>query len=74
MKEVEYLDILCSQLEILREDVVIHRLMSDVTERDMLVAPCWRSHPGDFARKVERELRQRSSWQGSNCPQETGLD
>ncbi len=60
----EYLDILCDQLEILREDIVVHRLISDVTEKELLIAPKWRIHPGTYARLVDEELKSRESYQG----------
>ena len=63
----EYLEILCRQLEILREDVTVHRLLGDVTDQDLVVAPHWRIHPGNFAQRVEGALRERGTWQGKSC-------
>ncbi|HHX77843.1 MAG TPA: TIGR01212 family radical SAM protein [Firmicutes bacterium] len=60
----EYTGILCDQLEIMRRDMVVHRLMSEITDKQLLVAPQWRIHPGLFASMVERELRRRKSFQG----------
>lgn len=62
----EYLEILYRQLDILREDITVHRLLGDVTDQDLVVAPKWRIHPGNFAQRVERALRERSTWQGKS--------
>jgi uncharacterized protein len=60
----EYLEILCRQLEILRADIAVHRLLGGVTDQDLVVAPKWRVHAGNFARRVEAALRERGTWQG----------
>ena len=65
LEVAEYLEILCCQLEALRQDVVVHRLMSDVTDRELLAAPRWQVHPGSFSLMVEGELKGRGSYQGS---------
>ena len=62
----EYLDILCRQLETLRSDIVVHRLLSDVTDLDLLVAPTWRIYSTNFASKVQKELQNRHSYQGKH--------
>ncbi len=61
----EYLDIVCSQLERLREDIVVHRLMSEVTDPDLLIAPHWEIKRGNFSQRVEKELKRRKSFQGA---------
>lgn len=60
----EYLEIVCEQLERLREDIVVHRLLSEVTRDDLLLAPHWSISRADFAHKVEETLKARSSCQG----------
>jgi radical SAM protein (TIGR01212 family) len=60
----EYLEILCSQLEILRPDVVVHRLLSEATSSDFLLAPDWHSPRALFSQLVEKELKLRRSYQG----------
>ncbi len=60
----EYVSILCDQLELMSQDMAVHRLMSEITDEGLLVAPRWRIHPGLFAGMVEEELRRRKSFQG----------
>jgi radical SAM superfamily enzyme len=60
----EYLEILCSQLEILRPDIVVHRLLAEATGDDVLLAPHWRSPRALFSQLVEKELINRGSYQG----------
>ncbi len=64
----EYLEILCDQLELLRQDIVVHRLMSEVTREELLLAPRWDVSRADFARKVEQTLKARNSCQGRHVP------
>jgi uncharacterized protein len=59
-----YLEIVCDQLEILPEDVVVHRLLSEVTRENLQLAPAWRVSRADFARMVEETLKSRCSYQG----------
>ncbi len=61
----EYLQIICNQLEILRRDIVVHRLLSEVFRKELLIAPHWEVfRGGTFSQEVERELRLRRSYQG----------
>ncbi|MFY9114605.1 MAG: TIGR01212 family radical SAM protein [Dethiobacteria bacterium] len=60
----EYLQIICNQLEILRRDIVVHRLLSEVFRKELLIAPHWEVFRGTFSQEVERELRLRRSYQG----------
>jgi uncharacterized protein len=60
----EYLKIICDQLEILRQDIVVHRLLSEATTTEMLLAPDWQVSRAVFSQLVERELKSRGSWQG----------
>jgi len=60
----EYLEILCDQLELLRPDIVVHRLLSEAASSDLLVAPEWTFSRAAFSQLVERKLRSRRSYQG----------
>ncbi len=62
----EYLKIICDQLETLRDDIVVHRLLSEVYKEDLLLAPRWEVFRGTFSQTVEKELRSRNSYQGKN--------
>ena len=60
----EYLETVCDQLEILRHDIVVHRLLSEATTTEMLLASHWQVSRAGFSQLVERELKSRGSWQG----------
>lgn len=64
LTEEEYLGLICDQLEILRGDIVVHRLMSEVTDRALLIAPSWQESRSNFSRRVEDELKSRGTFQG----------
>lgn len=71
LTEEGYLDIVCSQLELLREDIVVHRLMSEVADPQLLIAPRWDLRRSTFSQKVEQELKNRNSFQGAERRVET---
>lgn len=60
----EYLSIVCDQLENLRKNIVVHRLLSEVYREELLLAPCWDVFRGTFSQDVERELKRRGTYQG----------
>ncbi len=62
-----YLNVLCDQLGILRPDIAVHRLLSEVTDSKLLIAPHWQVSRASFARMVEKELQLRNSYQGSRA-------
>ncbi|NLX91636.1 MAG: TIGR01212 family radical SAM protein [Firmicutes bacterium] len=64
LTEEEYLGLICDQLEILRGDIVVHRLLSEVTDRALLIAPRWHDSRSNFSRRVEDELKSRGTFQG----------
>ncbi len=59
----EYIDLVCSQLEILRKEIVIHRLTGDPVKAD-LIAPKWTIQKIDVLNGIDKELVKRDSWQG----------
>jgi radical SAM protein (TIGR01212 family) len=63
----EYLQVLCSQLEVLRPDIVVHRLLAESTYDAFLLAPRWPLSRAAFSRLVEEELKKRNSYQGHRC-------
>ncbi len=67
LEEEDYVQLLCDQLEILRDDIAVHRLLAEVTRPELLLGPNWQTSRGLFVQKVERELKQRGSWQGKKC-------
>lgn len=63
ISEDEYIDILISFLEIIPEEWVILRLVSDA-DRDLLTAPLWINEKQRILRKIEEELEKRKTHQG----------
>lgn len=64
----EYLEILAGQLEILNGGTVVHRLLSEVTDPGLLLAPLWQVSRARFSGMVEAELKSRRTCQGINSP------
>ena len=60
----KYIPLLCSCLERLHPDIVIHRLASQVTSGELLIAPHWEESSGQIAAMTEEELKKRGTWQG----------
>ncbi len=65
-KEEDYIPILCDCLERLAPHIVIHRLASQSTSKDLLIAPHWSKGAGQIAQDVEKELLRRGTYQGYN--------
>jgi uncharacterized protein len=61
----DYIPVLCDCLERLSPGTVIHRLASQVTSADLLIAPHWPESAGQIAALVEQELKKRGTCQGS---------
>ena len=61
----EYVDITCSQLEYLHEDIVIHRITGDPDVSD-LIEPVWLTKKFSVLNEIDKELERRNSYQGFN--------
>ena len=59
----EYIDIVCDQLEYLREDIVVHRLTGDPMVSE-LVLPLWLTNKTTILNDIDKELKRRDSYQG----------
>lgn len=59
----EYVDIVCNQLEILRKEIVIHRITADPKKED-LIAPEWLLKKFCVLNEIDKELVKRDSYQG----------
>lgn len=59
----EYVDTVCSQLEILPPDMVVERLTGD-TAADILIAPDWCMKKLVVLNEIDKELVRRNSMQG----------
>ena len=59
----EYVNIICDQIEIMPEDVVIQRVTGD-GNRDTLIAPEWTLKKFVVMNEIDKEFVRRNSWQG----------
>lgn len=59
----EYTDIVCDQLELLREDIVINRITGDPI-KELLVEPKWLLKKFCVLNDIDKELVRRNSYQG----------
>ncbi|MCR8745032.1 TIGR01212 family radical SAM protein [Romboutsia lituseburensis] len=63
MEQDEYIKLVCDQLEILPETMIVHRLTGD-GKRDELVGPLWSLKKWEVLNAIDDELKQRDSYQG----------
>ncbi len=59
----EYIDIVCDELELLNENIVIERLTGDPALSD-LVAPLWLPKKINVLNGIDKEMQRRNSYQG----------
>ena len=63
MDKDEYIKLVCDQLEILPDTMIVHRLTGD-GKRDELVGPLWSLKKWEVLNDIDAELRRRDSYQG----------
>ena len=61
----EYVDIVCDQLELLKEDIVINRITGD-PKIDDLIEPFWLTKKFCVLNEIDKEMNKRDSFQGKN--------
>lgn len=59
----EYIDIVCNELELLNEKIVIHRITGDPTKED-LIEPTWLIKKFCVLNDIDKEMVRRNSYQG----------
>lgn len=59
----EYVDIVCSQIELLSPETVIERLTGD-GDKKTLLAPDWTKNKRAVLNAIDKELARRDTWQG----------
>lgn len=59
----EYIDIVISQLEVLRPEIVIQRLTSDPIKEE-LIAPLWNCNKTQLLNDIDKEMAKRNTYQG----------
>lgn len=63
LSKEEYINIVCDQLELLDENIVIHRITGDPKEED-LVEPNWLIKKFCVLNDIDKEMERRNSYQG----------
>ncbi len=59
----EYVDIVCEQLALIRDDIVIHRINGDAP-RDLLIEPKWSLKKLVVMNEIDKEMKKRDYYQG----------
>ena len=59
----EYINVVCDQLEYLREDIVVHRITGD-PKIDDLIEPNWLIKKVTILNDIDKEMKRRDSYQG----------
>jgi len=59
----EYINIVCDQLEYLREDIVVHRITGDPKVSD-LIEPDWLIKKVTILNDIDKEMKKRNTYQG----------
>ncbi|MBQ2639727.1 MAG: TIGR01212 family radical SAM protein [Bacilli bacterium] len=63
LSKEEYIDIVVSQLELLREEIVIHRITGDPDPKD-LIEPTWLIKKFCVLNDIDKEMVKRDTYQG----------
>lgn len=63
----EYVNIVCDALEFINPETVIHRLTGDGKKSD-LIEPLWTLHKLKVLSDIDKELKNRNSYQGKQLP------
>ena len=63
LSKEEYIDIVCSQLELLDEKIVIHRITGDPI-KELLVEPKWLIKKVNVLNDIDKEMVKRDTYQG----------
>ena len=59
----EYIALICDQIEIMDENIIIERVTGDGDKRT-LIAPLWTANKKAVLNGIDKELRRRRTYQG----------
>ena len=59
----EYVDIVCDELELLREDIVINRITGD-PDKNLVIEPTWLIKKFGVLNEIDKEMLRRNTYQG----------
>lgn len=63
LSQEEYIDIICSSISIIPQNIVIHRLTGDAP-RSLLIGPQWSLKKWEILNSIDSELEKRGIYQG----------
>ena len=63
LSQEEYVQIICDQLEIIPNHIIIHRITGDAP-RHMLIGPMWSLNKWEVLNAIDQEMERRGSVQG----------
>ncbi len=63
LQQQQYINIVCDQLELLNENIVIHRLTGDPI-KETLIEPKWILNKINVLNGIDKEMKKRNSYQG----------
>ena len=63
LSKEEYIDIVCDQLELLNDSIVVHRLTGDPIKEE-LIEPSWILNKISVLNGIDKELKRRNTYQG----------
>ncbi len=66
LSKEEYIDIVINQLELLRDEIVIHRITGD-PKIDDLIEPFWLTKKFCVLNDIDKEMKKRNTYQGAKC-------
>lgn len=60
----DYVSLICDQLEMIPQDIVIHRLTGDAP-RESLIGPTWSLNKWEVLNAIDGEMKKRNTFQGA---------
>ncbi|TLG79501.1 TIGR01212 family radical SAM protein [Vagococcus zengguangii] len=73
MEQDEYVKLVCDQLEMIPPEIIVHRLTGDAP-RDTLVGPMWSLKKWEVLNAIDKEMRERDTYQGAKNVRLSGVD
>ncbi|WP_028777843.1 TIGR01212 family radical SAM protein [Shimazuella kribbensis] len=61
-----YVGLVCDSLEMLPQDVIIHRITGDGPP-DIMMGPMWSTKKWEVLNAIDKEMARRNSWQGKHA-------
>ncbi|WP_243385984.1 TIGR01212 family radical SAM protein [Bacillus kexueae] len=65
----EYVQLVCDQLEVLPQEMIVHRITGD-GPIDLMIGPMWSVNKWSVLNAIDDELKRRNSYQGKNYKDE----